>query len=101
LGNLELAGCDLLTISPALLEELQKTSGPVPCKLDPAKAGLMPIPKQASTRNVPLAAQRRPDGDGKTLEGIRVFAADTIKLERFIAEKLKLRGWDRPGVSAK
>ena len=35
---LELAGCDFLTISPALLDELQKTEGEVPKKLDANKA---------------------------------------------------------------
>src|SRR6266446_2650943 len=35
---LELAGCDLLTISPNLMAELQKSSGPVPRKLDPGAA---------------------------------------------------------------
>ena len=35
---LELAGCDFLTISPALLDELQKTEGVVPKKLDANKA---------------------------------------------------------------
>ena len=34
----ELAGCDLLTISPQLLAELEKTEGDLPRKLDPAKA---------------------------------------------------------------
>ncbi len=32
----ELCGCDKLTISPALLEELQSSYGPVPVRLDPA-----------------------------------------------------------------
>ena len=35
---LELAGCDYLTISPALLDELQKTEGEVPKKLDANRA---------------------------------------------------------------
>src|SRR5579863_4961926 len=41
----ELAGCDLLTISPSLLTELQKTEGVLERKLDPAKAKTMDIQK--------------------------------------------------------
>src|SRR6201994_175491 len=41
----ELAGCDLLTIAPKLLEELQTTEGVLPLKLDASKAAAMPIEK--------------------------------------------------------
>src|SRR5947207_1949962 len=44
---LQLAGCDLLTISPTLLEEMQKTAGTLVRKLDPEKARAMDIPKVA------------------------------------------------------
>jgi transaldolase len=42
---LELAGCDYLTISPALLDELQKTEGKVPKKLDANQARDLSIKK--------------------------------------------------------
>ena len=41
----ELAGCDLLTIAPNLLAELEKTEAELPKKLDAAKAASMDIPK--------------------------------------------------------
>ncbi len=41
----ELAGCDLLTIAPKLLDELQKTDGTLERKLDPAKAAGLDIQK--------------------------------------------------------
>jgi transaldolase len=41
----ELAGCDLLTIAPSLLAELEKSTGELPKKLDAAKAKAMDIPK--------------------------------------------------------
>ncbi len=87
---LELAGCDLLTISPALLEELQKTSGTVTRQLDPAKAGLTPIPK-ISLEEKTFRWMHNEDqmATEKLSDGIRLFAADALKLEKFIAEKLK------------
>ena len=41
----ELAGCDLLTISPQLLAELESTQGDLPRKLDPEKAKTLEIEK--------------------------------------------------------
>jgi len=41
----ELAGCDLLTIAPSLLAELQSTEGELPRKLDPANSAKMAIEK--------------------------------------------------------
>ncbi len=41
----ELAGCDLLTISPKHLEQLQETTGELTRKLDPAKSATMEIEK--------------------------------------------------------
>jgi transaldolase len=50
---LELAGCDYLTISPALLEELQKTEGAVPKKLDANQARDESIKKVSYIDNEP------------------------------------------------
>src|SRR5579871_3577763 len=41
----ELAGCDLLTIAPGLLDELSKGQGDLPRKLDPKAAASMEIPR--------------------------------------------------------
>jgi transaldolase len=86
---LELAGCDLLTISPTLLGELKKSTEPVTRKLDPVTAKNSDIarlefdePKFRFLLNDDAMATE------KTAEGIRVFAADTVKLRKYIAERL-------------
>jgi transaldolase len=88
---LELAGCDLVTISPALLEELQKTgSGTVTRKLDPSKASSMPIPKLGlDEKAFRWMLNEEQMATEKLSEGIRLFAADALKLEKFVAEKLR------------
>lgn len=77
----ELAGCDRLTISPALMEELSKDSGTLTRKLFPnpdAKNSALPI-DEASFRwelnGDPMATE-------KLAEGIRKFAEDQVKLEQ-------------------
>ncbi len=86
---LELAGCDLLTISPNLLAELKKSTAPVPRKLDPAVAKNSPIAKLAlDEKKFRFLVNDDAMATEKTAEGIRVFAADTLKLEKFIADKL-------------
>ena len=86
---LELAGCDLLTISPALLAELRKSTAPVPRKLSPEAAAGSPIAQVDITeKSFRWLFNEDAMATEKTAEGIRVFAADTVKLEKFIAEKL-------------
>ena len=86
---LELAGCDLLTIAPALLEELQSGQGEVPAKLTPAAAGALPLEK-IQLNEAAFRWQHNEDAMAteKLSEGIRLFAADSIKLEKFLAAKL-------------
>src|SRR5436853_4388398 len=86
---LELAGCDCLTISPELMEELSKSNEPVERKLDPAKA------KSANINRLELDEKKfryllndNAMASEKTAEGIRKFAADIVKLEKFVAGKL-------------
>jgi transaldolase len=79
-----LAGCDRLTISPALLEELGQASGPLPRRLsDDGTRVERPAPLgEAEFRwlmNEDAMATE------KLAEGIRGFAADQIKLERQLA----------------
>lgn len=85
---LELTGCDLLTIAPKLLSELQKAEGDVPRKLDPAKAKDLPLKKlkfdEGQFRFILNDDQMATE---KLAEGIRNFAKDLIKLEEFIATK--------------
>jgi transaldolase len=86
---LELAGCDCLTISPELMEELSKSSEPVERKLSPEKS------KSAKVEKLDLDEKRfrwllndNAMAYEKTGEGIRKFAADVVKLEKFVASKL-------------
>lgn len=87
---LELAGCDLLTISPALLEEMQKTPGQVTRKLDASQSaskGLDRIAMDEKTFRWMLNENQM--ATEKLSEGIRLFAADARKLEKAIATKLQ------------
>ena len=87
---LELAGCDLLTISPTLLEEMQKTAGTLARRLSPDKA--VGECKEAKLSLDEKAFRWMLNEDQmateKLSEGIRIFAADNLKLEKFIAAKL-------------
>jgi len=85
----ELAGCDLLTISPALLGELAASADPVPKKLDAAAAKAQDL-KQVHLDEKTFRYQLNEDAMAteKTAQGIRAFAADIVKLEQFIASKL-------------
>ena len=86
---LELAGCDLLTISPALLGELQQGAGTVARKLSPAAAQESSItPLEVSENSFRWLLNENAMATEKTAEGIRLFAADTVKLEQFISARL-------------
>ena len=87
---LELAGCDLLTISPTLLEEMQKTAGTLARKLNPETAAANCKEPKLSLEEKTFRWMLNEDqmATEKLSEGIRLFAADTIKLEKFIAPKL-------------
>ena len=78
----ELAGCDLLTISPQLLAELESTQADLPRKLDPANAKTMKIEKitmDKATFDSMHAADRM--ATDKLKEGIEGFSAALVKLE--------------------
>lgn len=86
---LELAGCDLLTISPQLLGELKNSSEPVERKMSPE------IAKQSKIERLPLDEKKfrwllneNAMATEKLSEGIRIFNADANKLEQYIAERL-------------
>jgi transaldolase len=86
---LELAGSDLLTISPNLLAELKKSTAHVERKLSPEMAKSSDIAKLELTESkYRFMVNDDAMATEKTAEGIRVFAADTVKLEKFIAERL-------------
>lgn len=87
---LELAGSDLLTISPTLLDELQKTPGTVTRKLDPAAAAQAKIEKiNLDEKAFRWMLNEDQMATEKLSDGIRSFAADSRKLEKLIAAKLE------------
>lgn len=87
---LELAGCDLLTISPALLEEMHKTNGAVSRKLTVEAANASDLEKITLDEKA-FRWMHNEDAMAteKLAEGIRQFAADSIKLEKFLVSKFQ------------
>lgn len=86
-GEIEaLAGCDRLTISPALLETLEQDSGALSRRLSPHRAGPeepLAAPTEALFR---LGLNSDAMATEKLAEGIRNFIADQIKLEKVISK---------------
>jgi transaldolase len=86
---LELAGCDLLTISPALLGELKASTDLVPRKLDPLRAGQSDIARMdLNEKKFRWLLNENAMATEKLSEGIRIFNADAMKLEQYIAQKI-------------
>jgi transaldolase len=85
----ELAGCDLLTIAPKLLEELNSTTADLPRKLDPARSKSMDIPKipMDKTTFENMHAEDRMAHD-KLKEGIEGFSKALEELEQLLAKRL-------------
>lgn len=83
---LALAGCDLLTISPELLAQLQASAAPIQRALDPLHAKAMML-DEAHFDEPAFRYALNDDAmaSDKLAEGIRLFAADAVKLERLIA----------------
>jgi len=80
-----LAGCDLLTISPELLNELSQSTEPLERQLDPDAARRNPPPQEASDE---VAFRMGLNDDAmateKLAEGIRSFSADAVKLDALL-----------------
>ncbi len=86
---IELAGCDLLTISPELLEKLAESQEPIERKLEPGKAKSADVKRLAlDEKTFRYLLNEDAMATEKTAEGIRKFAADIVKLEKFIAGKI-------------
>jgi transaldolase len=85
----ELAGCDLLTISPQLLAELEATKGDLPRKLDPKAAKALPLKKivvdKAAFDRMHAADRMATD---KLKEGIEGFSTALVKLETLLAKRM-------------
>ncbi len=85
----ELAGCDLLTISPGLLAELQLDMDSIDRKLSPESAQEMDIERiEITEKSFRWLFSEDAMATEKTAEGIRNFAVDIRKLEAMIQEKL-------------
>ncbi len=86
---IELAGCDLLTISPGLLTELQNTVAELPRRLDPSKVTALSIEKISIDK---ATFEKMHGGDrmasDKLAEGIDGFTKALISLENLLAERL-------------
>jgi transaldolase len=79
-----LAGSDLLTISPDLLEKLEQTEGTIPRRLDPEKAKASPEPKlHLDEKTFRWMHNEDAMATDKLADGIRKFYADARKLEQF------------------
>jgi transaldolase len=86
---LELAGCDCLTISPELMKELSESNEPVERKLSPEKAKGAKVEKlELDEKKFRWMLNDNAMAYEKTGEGIRKFAADVVKLEKFVAGKI-------------
>jgi len=83
-----LAGCDLLTISPELLAQLQASDAPLARALDPKQAEAQVVQRvhydEAAFR---YALNDDAMASDKLADGIRLFAADAVKLEKLIEER--------------
>ena len=87
---LELAGCDLLTISPELMKQLSESHEPVERKLTPEKAKNADVKRlgELDEKKFRYLVNQDAMATEKTAEGIRKFAADIAKLEKFVASKI-------------
>jgi len=86
---IELAGCDLLTISPQLLQELQSSQGTLVRKLDPARAQTLNLQKvEMDEKTFRWMLNEDAMATEKLAEGIRKFSADLVKLEKYVHERL-------------
>ena len=84
---IELAGCDLLTISPDLLAKLESSNEPLSRVLDPEKAKTLDIAKvPVDEKSFRWALNEDAMATDKLAEGIRKFAEDIVKLEGIIAK---------------
>ena len=86
----ELAGCDLLTISPKLLNELDGAQGTLDRKLDPKNASTLDIQKISMDEQTfeKMHAEDRMAHD-KLKEGIEGFSEALENLEQLLAKRLQ------------
>jgi transaldolase len=86
---LQLAGCDRLTISPQLIDELSASTKKLTKKLDAADAALVNIEKiDMDEKKFRWMINEDPMATEKLAEGIRSFTADIVKLEAIVKKKM-------------
>ena len=86
-GEIEmLAGCDRLTISPALLQELKDDQGTLARKLNPETAFSPDKPGQINEKQFRWESNEDAMATEKLADGIRRFAADQIELEHRVRQ---------------
>jgi len=88
----ELAGCDYLTISPNLLEDLYNSTDKVPLKLDASNASTLDIKKRSYLNDEALFRfdfNEEQMAVEKLREGISKFAADAVTLKGILKEKIE------------
>ena len=89
-GEIEaLAGCDRLTISPALLDELAKDEGSLPRKLSPDAVSRVPAPPRTDEKGFRYALNEDAMATEKLAEGIRSFVKDLRGLRSLVAKRLE------------
>lgn len=87
---IELAGCDLLTISPNLLEELRSKEGTVARKLCADAAAKMDLERiTLDEKRFRWLLNEDAMATEKLAEGIRKFSADLVKLEKYIEKRMR------------
>jgi transaldolase len=88
-GEVEaLAGCDRLTIAPALLDELASASGPLPRQLSPESVGDAPRWMRLDEKGFRFALNEDAMTTEKLAEGIRQFVSDLRALRTLVARRL-------------
>lgn len=85
---LELAGCDALTISPALLQELEQSEGELERKLDPETSCKMPVERiLMDEKTFRWMMNEDAMATDRLADGIRKFSEDLVKLESFVMSR--------------
>lgn len=85
---IELAGCDLLTISPNLLAELAAATAPIEEKLNETDAKASDLEElKLDEKTFRFLLNEDAMATEKTAQGIRAFSADIVKLEKLIAAR--------------
>ncbi|HLH11411.1 MAG TPA: transaldolase [Methylovirgula sp.] len=93
-GQIEaLAGCDSLTISPALLDELAKDEGKLTRQLEPVSAAKQAVaPMSLDEKSFRFMLNEDAMATEKLAEGIRIFARDMRALRALVSQRLQIAG---------